>query len=165
MTDGTPAEAGKSQMAPDELIDSAEAGRQWWTGTWDLANQKAELTIFANDTLYDFTFSLQSPTSALVRFDISEHAGGLSPASSSPMHGWVSWFAGKFVLAMESEDYNLACSWEGSDPFVDDDVYDLDDQAAVAGFARLSAEIFFSPQLYRDDAARARYLGDEPNNR
>ena len=158
MTDATPAEAGRSQLTPAQLIDSAEVDGQWWSGTWDRANQTAELTIFANDTLYDFTLRLQSPTSALVRFDISEHVGDLSPASSSPMRGWVSWFAGNFVLAMESEDDNLASSWDGADPFVDD-VEDLAEQAAVAGFARLSAEIFFSPQLYRDDAARARYLG------
>lgn len=162
MNDDTTQAIPTVPLGPGDLLDSAVAGGQWWTGTWDGAGEKAKLTIAVDDTLYDFGFRLTSPTSALVRFDISEHQGGLSPASSSPMNGWVTWASGEFALAMEGEEGSLANTWERDHPFGDDnDVYELPDDAAVAGFARLAAEIFLSPELYADDETRARLLGAE----
>ncbi|MFD4295409.1 hypothetical protein ACFWQG_19565 [Rhodococcus sp. NPDC058532] len=46
----------------------------------------------------DITFTWDGSSSATWRQDISEHGGDLSPASSSPAYGWISWYNGTGLL-------------------------------------------------------------------
>lgn len=143
----------------DDLLDSAEAGGQWWTGEWDSTAEQAEVTIAVHETLYDFSFKPTSATSTSVRFNISEHQDDLSPASSCPIEGWVCWGDGEIALAMQDENGVLAGKWDGANPFGDDELDGLADAKAVAGFARLAAQILLSPEQYNDAETLAKLLG------
>lgn len=142
-----------------DLLVSGAAGGQWWAGQWDSTADQAEVTIAVHETLYDFSFKPTSATSAWVRFDISEHQDGLSPASSSPAEGWVCWGDGEFALAMQEENGLLAGKWDGDNPFGDDELDELTVDKAVAGFARLAAQILLSPEQYNDAETLAELLG------
>ncbi len=143
----------------NDLLDSGAPGGQWWTGQWDSSAEQAEVTIAIHETLYDFSFKPTSATSAWVRFDISEHQDHLSPASSSPVEGWVCWGDGEFALAMQDENGVSAGTWDGDDPFGDDELDELTDDEAVGGFARLAAQILLSPEQENDAEALAKLLG------
>ncbi|GAB4009318.1 hypothetical protein [Nocardioides ultimimeridianus] len=139
-------------MTCSSTIAYGESG--WWEGAYDKGAERAQVSVVWNGMPFTFRFEHTSPTSATVRFDISENAADTSPGSSSPSLGWLTWYDG-YAVALENENFTSAERWDGGAPFAGDDVEDLDERSAVAGYAHLAAEILWSQ--YGDDTARALY--------
>lgn len=114
-------------QASDRVLRLKEAARNG--GDWYIAppsvDEEASTFIVACDpfegdswTAYEVTFHWHGWNAAGFVFDISDEEA-ISPASSSPIDGWVAWDGSDLILAWSwREEYAIgATTLEGASPF------------------------------------------------
>lgn len=152
--------AAFSHASPEmeQLRASALAGKSWYDATVDEVTGRVSITVMVNTngdepTGFDVHFDVGDGDFASYEWAISE-AEAISPASVSPVHGWVGWSDGGVAFAwqwLELGDQGVA-HWGGRSPFRDarEDVL-----AHLECFARLAAALIL---MHWDETAALAYL-------